>query len=224
MKIAAIGCIHNDIENLPNLLDKVFSYEPELLIMVGDLTDSDFIKGFDAKDIAIIFLEEVKTYGKSLLVVPGTWDKDIIDFWDKENVSIHGKGRIINGVGFYGFGGAKTPFNTPFEPSENEIEEGLKKGYKEIKDCKIKIQATHAPPFQTTLDIVVGKHVGSIAVRKAIEELKPNVAICSHIHESQGTDNLGNTIVLNVGKFSDGYFGLIEIEKEKIDAEIVSLI
>lgn len=223
MKIAVIGCIHNDIENLPTLLDKVFSHNPKIIVMVGDLTDAEFIKGFDASDIAKIFLEEIKHYTKNFLVIPGTWDKDIISFWEKEGVSLHGKGLIIDNIGFYGFGGARTPFNTPYEPSESEIEEGLMKAYTYVRESKIKIQATHAPPYQTTVDIVAGKHVGSIAVRKAIEILKPNIAVCSHIHESLGKDFIGNTIVLNVGKFVDGYFGLIEIKDDKIDADIVSL-
>lgn len=224
MKVAAIGCIHNDIENLPNLLDKIFSYKPDIVLMVGDLTDIDFVKGFNAKDIASIFLEELRYYTQNILIVPGSWDKEIIDFWERENVLLHGKGKIIGNVGFYGFGGAKTPFNTPFEPEETEIEVGLKNAYSNIRDCKIKIQATHAPPYQTTVDIVLGKHVGSMAVRKIIEELQPNVAVCSHIHESFGKDMIGNTIVINVGKLTDGYFGFIEIEKEKIIAEIISLI
>jgi len=224
MKIAVIGCIHNDIENLLSLFDKLFSYKPDVLISVGDIADASFPKGFSAIDIGRIFLEEVREYTKNILIVPGTWDKDLIPFFEKEGVLLHGKGKVIENVGFYGFGGAQTPFNTPYEPSEKEIEEGLKKAYEDVKNLEIKIQATHAPPFQTTLDIVLGKHVGSNAVRKCIEELKPNVAVCSHIHESFGKDKIGNTLVLNVGKFVEGIAGFVEIEKDKINVEIVSLI
>jgi len=224
MKVAVIGCIHNDIENLLPLFDKLFSYKPDVLISVGDITDASFPKGFSATDIGRIFLEEVREYTKNILIVPGTWDKDLIPFFEKEGVLLHGKGKVIGNIGFYGFGGAQTPFNTPYEPSEKEIEEGLKKGYEEIKNLEIKIQATHAPPFQTTLDIVLGKHVGSNAVRKSIEELKPTVAVCSHIHESFGKDKIGNTLVLNVGKFVEGIAGIVEIEKDKIDTEIINLI
>jgi Icc-related predicted phosphoesterase len=71
---------------------------------------------------------------------------------------------------------------------------------------------------------VGNKHVGSLAVRKIIEEFSPQVAICAHIHESVGKDFIKNTIVLNVGKFTEGYFGLIEIKEKEIKAEIMSLI
>ena len=224
MKIAAIGCIHNEIERLPILFEKVASYEPDILISVGDIADASFPKGFEPIDIGKIFLEEAKEHFKKVLIVPGTWDKDLISFFQKQNVLIHGRGESIGDVGIYGFGGAQTPFNTPYEPSDKEIEEGLRKAFNEIKDKKIKIQATHAPPFNSTLDLVGNKHVGSLAVRKIIEEFSPQLAICAHIHESVGKDVIKNTIVLNVGKFTEGYFGLIEIKEKEIKAEITSLI
>jgi Icc-related predicted phosphoesterase len=224
MKIAAIGCIHNEIERLPILFENIASYEPDILISVGDIADASFPKGFEPIDIGKIFLEEAKEYFKKVLIVPGTWDKDLISFFQKQNVLIHGRGESIGDVGIYGFGGAQTPFNTPYEPSDKEIEEGLRKAFSEIKDKKIKIQATHAPPFNSTLDLVGNKHVGSLAVRKIIEEFSPQVAICAHIHESVGKDFIKNSLAINVGKFTEGYFGLIEIKNDSINAEIVSLI
>lgn len=224
MKIAVTGCIHNEIERLPILFEKIASYEPDALISVGDIANASFPKGFESIDIGKIFLEEVKEYFKKILIVPGTWDKDLMPFFQKQNVLLHGKGETIDDIGIYGFGGAQTPFNTPYEPSEKEIEDGLRKAFEEVKDRKIKIQATHAPPFNSTLDLVGNKHVGSIAVRKSIEEFSPQVAVCAHIHESMGKDFIRNTIALNVGKFTEGYFGLIEISEERISAEIISLI
>jgi Icc-related predicted phosphoesterase len=224
MKIAVIGCIHNEIERLPILLEKVASYEPKVLISVGDIANATFPKGFEPIDIGKIFLEEVKEYFEKVLIVPGTWDKDLIPFFQKQKVLLHERGETLGEIGIYGFGGAQTPFNTPYEPSEKEIEEGLRKGFEDVKDRKIKIQATHAPPFNSTLDLVGNKHVGSNAVRKIIEEFSPQVAVCAHIHESMGKDSIRNTIALNVGKFTEGYFGLIEVEEKEIKVEIVSLI
>jgi Icc-related predicted phosphoesterase len=224
MKIAVIGCIHNEIERLPLLLDKISSYTPEVLISVGDITNAFFPKDFKPIDIGKIFLEEAKGYFKEILIVPGSWDKDLIPFFQKHNVLLHGNGKIIKNVGVYGFGGAQTPFNTPYEPSEKEMEDGLKKAFEEVRMAGVKLQATHAPPFESIVDIVGNKHVGSLAVRKSIEEFSPHVAVCAHIHESRGKDRIKNTVVLNVGKFTEGYFGLVEVKKDTIDAEIVSLI
>ena len=223
MKIVVIGCIHNEIERLPILFEKIASYNPEVLISVGDIVDASFPKGFEPIDIGKIFLEELKEYFKKILVVPGTWDKDLMSFFQKQNVLLHGRGESIRDVGIYGFGGAQTPFNTPYEPSEKEIEDGLRKAFEDVKDKKIKIQATHAPPFNSTLDLVGNRHVGSNAVRKLIEEYSPHIAVCAHIHESMGKDFIRNTITLNVGKFIEGHFGLIEISEDKISAEIINL-
>ena len=42
---------------------------------------------------------------------------------------------------------------------------------------------------------------GSSGVRKAIEEFKPDIHICGHIHETHGIEELiGTTKVINVGK------------------------
>ena len=224
MRIVFIGCIHNEIERLPILFEKVASYNPDLLISVGDIANASFPKGFEAIDIGKIFLEEAREYFNKILIVPGTWDKDLMAFFQKENILLHGRGEAIGDIGIYGFGGAQTPFNTPYEPSEKEIEEGLRKAFEQIKDKKIKIQATHAPPFNSTLDLVGNKHVGSVAVRKVIEEFSPKVAVCAHIHESKGKDVIKNTIAINIGKFTEGCFGLIEIKNGSIAIEIVNLI
>ena len=224
MRIVGIGCIHNDIEEIPNLLDKILRYEPDVLISVGDICDANFPKGFTCKDVGSIVLTELRSLGKPILTVPGTWDKDLIEVFRKEGVLIHGNGKIIDDVGFYGFGGAQTPFNTPYEPDEEEIYHGLIKSYENVEGNKYKIQLSHAPPINTVLDMIPGnQHVGSVSVRRVIEEKQPDVAICAHIHEGVGVDQIGKTKIINVGKFTEGYIGLINIDKE-IRVEIVQLI
>lgn len=225
MNIAAIGCIHGDIENLMKFLDKIELLNIDVIACPGDFTDYVVPKGFSRLDVGKIILEELKSLNKAVICVPGSWDKDLIDFFKKENVSVHGEGKVINGIGFYGYGGAKTPFNTPFEPSEGELELGLEKSYSEVKSVKVKIQLTHAPPSKTKVDVIAtGAHVGSESVRKFIENKKPDVAICSHIHESRGVDELGNTKIINPGRFPEGYVGLISIENLKVTAKVSSLI
>jgi Icc-related predicted phosphoesterase len=71
----------------------------------------------------------------------------------------------------------------------------------------------HCPPFDTPLDeapaldedlnlVAAGrelKHVGSTAVREAIEEHEPVLAVHGHIHESRGVARLGRTLAVNPG-------------------------
>lgn len=225
MDIAVVSCIHGDIENLMKFLDKISLLKIDVVICPGDFTDFSIPKGFSRLDIGKLILEELKGLGKPVLTVPGSWDGELIDFLKKEKVSVHAEGKIIDGIGFYGYGGAKTPFNTPFEPSEGEIELGLEKSYSEIKKAEIKVQVTHAPPSRTKLDTIVsGAHVGSDAVRVFIERNQPNVAVSAHIHESRGVDEVGRTKIMNSGRFPEGYIGLIEINDSKITTKVSSLI
>src|SRR3989338_1849801 len=166
MNIAVVSCIHGDVENLMKFLDRISLLDLDVVVCPGDFTDFTIPKGFSRLDVCKIILEELKGLNKPILAVPGSWDGDLIEFLKKEKVSIHAEGKTIGGVGFYGYGGAKTPFNTPFEPSEGEIELGLEKSYNEVKGADIKIQVTHAPPSKTKVDMIVsGAHVGSDAVR-----------------------------------------------------------
>lgn len=225
MNIAVVSCIHGDVENLMKFLDKIALLDVDVVVCPGDFTDFTIAKGFSRSDIGKIIIEELKGLGKPILTVPGSWDGELIEFLKKGRMSIHAEGRIINNVGFYGYGGAKTPFNTPFEPSEGEIELGLEKSYNEIKDAEIKIQVTHAPPSRTKVDMIVsGAHVGSDAVRNFIEVNQPDVAVCAHIHESRGVDELGKTKIINSGRFPEGYVGLIEINDSQITTKVSSLI
>jgi len=227
MKILVISDIHGDVENILRFLDEIKKFEFDVVVCPGDLTDPINVpKGFTQLEIAKLILEELKSLGKPLLAVPGNNDTlEILNLLEKEDVCLHGKGKKIGEIGFYGCGGAKTPFGTSFELDEVEIKTWLEKGWEEVKECEFKVQVTHSPPFNTKLDrIFSGGHVGSKVVREFIEEKKPQVAISAHIHEAKGVDRLDGTLLMNSGKFPEGNFGLIEISKEKIDGKIINLI
>jgi len=226
MDIIVISDIHGDVENLLLYLDKIKEFKFDAIVCPGDFTDVDVPKGFTQNDVARLIIKEIKTLKKPLLCVPGNVDPhEIISILEEERISIHGKGMIVNDVGFYGFGGAKTPFNTSIEPSEEELRIGLENSWKNVKDSKRLIQVTHTPLLNSRLDIVQsGIHVGSNVVRNFIELKNPLVAISSHIHEARGTDRLKNTFLMNSGKFSEGYFGIINIENNLVTGKVLNLI
>ncbi len=224
MEILALSCIHNDIENMFGLIDQVSKLDFDLTVFPGDFTDLNLPKGFTRIDVAKIIVSELESLGKPLIVVPGSWDKEIVGYLDKKGISVHGRGVAINGVGFYGYGGARTPFGTPFEPADGEIELGLMKGYDDVKSEKLKVQLTHMPPAQTEIDkIFSGAHVGSEAIRKFIEEKQPNVAVSAHIHEAKGVDEIGRTKLVNPGRFPEGNCAIISVNSVDTDAKMISL-
>ena len=58
---------------------------------------------------------------------------------------------------------------------------------------------THTHPENSILGL--GMFPGSGGIRKAIDELKPDLHLCGHIHETEGIEEkIGTTRVINVGK------------------------
>jgi Icc-related predicted phosphoesterase len=225
MDILVVSCIHNDVESLLTQFDKISQFKFDVIVCPGDFTNLNIPKGFTRIDIGRLIIEELKTFGKFLITVPGSWDKELIDLLKQTTNSVHGTGIVIDNVGFYGYGGARTPFNTPFEPSDSEIIKGLEAGYAAVAAAERKIQVTHMPPADTKLDVIFsGAHVGSPAIREFILNHKPDVAISAHIHEARGVDELGGTKLLNAGRFPEGYCGLVHVSKEKVEVEVVCLI
>ena len=92
-----------------------------------------------------------------------------------------------------------------WEKKEEDILSDLRRLAKK-SDPKKTVYVMHAPPLGTSLDIVFsGKHVGSIAIRKFIEEAKPYMTLHGHIHESPRMSGLwmekiGDTVCVNPGK------------------------
>lgn len=226
MDIIIFSDIHNDVENLLTYFDKIKELKFDVVICPGDFTDINTPKGFTQEDIVKLIITELKGLKEPVLAVPGNVDtKNIINILEEEGVSIHGKGRVVGDFGFYGYGGAKTPFQTNIEPSDEELKMGLKTSWKDVEKTKFKIQVTHNPPFGTRMDMVQsGAHVGSRIVKEFIEVHEPILAVSAHIHEARGTDQLKKTLLINSGRFPEGYFGLVNIEDGSVKGRVLNLI
>jgi Icc-related predicted phosphoesterase len=226
MKILVLADNHNDLENTLEFLDRLSRVDFDVIVYAGDLTDVGLPKGFHQEDIARLLIEELRMLKKPILAVPGNNDNlSVIKLLEEEGISIHGKGKIINDVGFYGFGGAKTPFNTSYEPSDEEMKKGLERAFIDVMNTKTKIQVTHCPPLHTRLDqTLTGMHVGSQIVRSFIEKYQPVVAVSAHIHEARGIDYLNRTLLINPGRFAEGYYGIVTLKDGFVEANVFNLI
>ncbi len=198
MKIVAFGDIHMDYRLAASIPDLK---EADLVIITGDLTN--FGHDRDAREV----LEGLSVDANRLLALHGNLDhSSVASLLHEMGVHLHGRGRIVGDMGFFGLGGSNiTPFNTPSEHSEEEIMELLEKGYNEVADAGVKIMVSHTPPLNTACDVIsAGAHVGSPAVRQFIEEKQPAFCFTGHIHEAKGVDRIGETLVLNPGMVKDG--------------------
>lgn len=128
-----------------------------------------------------------------------------------------------------------TPFDSPRECSEEEIESRLENVVGHIKNMKTAVFCVHVPPYQSTIDeaplitedlkydMSSGRiqmvPVGSTAVRKIIEKYQPLLGLHGHIHESPGFIHIGRTQCLNPGsEYAEGILKgfLVEIDGPKI--------
>lgn len=128
-----------------------------------------------------------------------------------------------------------TPFHSPRECEEEELEERLERLVAQVHQIKTSVFCVHVPPHDSVIDeaplitsdlkyVVRGGHthmvpVGSKAVRKIIEKHQPLLGLHGHIHESPGFVNIGRTQCLNPGsEYAEGILKafLVEINGPKI--------
>lgn len=221
MKILIFADIHGEFKKASTVLNKVKTEGIDLIICPGDFTDMFTVPdGFSQMDIADMVLQEIMALKVPVLCVPGNHDPyEVLELFNEYKVNLHEKTRTVKGITFMGWGGALTPFNTIFEPSEEETAEYLEKTYEKIKN-KDFVLIVHNPPKNTKLDTTfTKKHVGSEAIRKFIEKRQPVLAISAHIHEARGTDKIGKTNLFYPGALFEGYYGIVEIN-EKNPTEI----
>ena len=214
MRIIGFGDIHMDpgaAENIPAL------NSADLIIVTGDITNYGF--SLDAGKV----MNRLLAINSNILAVAGNLDQPEVARYLMDNgMSLHGMGRIVNGLSIMGLGGSNyTPFNTPYEFSEQELADQLTLGFSQVGDAKNFILVSHAPPIQTKTDrLVNGNHVGSSAVRTFIEEKQPPLCLTGHIHESMGQDYIGRTLVLNPGMVKDGGYVEILYENGELSASL----
>jgi Icc-related predicted phosphoesterase len=175
-----------------------------------------------------------------IVISPGNDDKFSIDETIKKNPRvIFGEEEVVrlddeHEVLCMGWSNP-TPFNSPRECSEEELEKRLEAVAAKVRDMKKCVFCIHVPPYESQLDLapltdknlkVVTRSgqpqmipVGSKAVRKFIEKYQPLLGLHGHIHESPGFVHIGRTECLNPGsEYGEGVFKgyLVEIEGDMI--------
>jgi Icc-related predicted phosphoesterase len=134
-----------------------------------------------------------------------------------------------------------SPWKTPREAPEEKITHILEQMTSKVERMENCIFNLHAPPYNTTIDVapeldetlkpkISGTeakmiHVGSVAVRAAIEKEQPLLGIHGHIHESQGFIKIGRTVCINPGSdYSEGILrgALININEKEIRSYLLT--
>jgi uncharacterized protein len=189
MKILAFSDLHCDLAQGARLVE--MSAEADVVIGAGD-----FASMHEGLEETIAALSKIET---PTVLVPGNNEtvdalREAAAEWAAATV-LHGEGATIDGTEFFGLG-AGIPV-TPWEWSFDLDDEAATAMLASCPEGTVLV--LHSPP-KDHCDSGGGGNFGSPALLQAIEEKRPRLAVCGHIHESWGCESeIGPTPVRNLG-------------------------
>jgi uncharacterized protein len=191
MNIMAFSDVHGDMRLVRKLVKRAQKKDIGLVVCAGDFTV------FENQMKSI--LKQFNSIGKKVILVPGNHESPFVVQKHvkklKNVIHIHKKLLRVHGVTFCGWG------TDGFTRRSAEMRDAVREWRKQLKkEDRTIVIVTHAPPFKTKLDKIDREHVGNADIRKAIERIKPLLAISGHIHENEGKkDKIGKTLCVNPG-------------------------
>jgi uncharacterized protein len=201
----------------------------DLVIVTGDITN--FGTRGDAKTV----LNDILSYNRNLLCLAGNLDNsDVNDYLEDLGMNLHGQAHMIKRrLCVFGVGGSNpTPFRTPWEFSEETLYQIALEGHRQARELVDlakpitghtipMLLVSHVPPYGTAIDCLRnGRHVGSKAIRKFIEQHSPELCVSGHMHEAKGADTLGTTRILNPGMLMKNGWVTITLNKNQLSTEL----
>jgi uncharacterized protein len=189
MRLLAFSDLHTDLEAAARLVER--SRDADVVVAAGDLASVH--RGLEPT------VEALEAIEVPTVVIPGNNETDralreACAGWEAATV-LHGESAELEGRTFFGLGAGVpvTPWDWSFDLNEDQAAEML-------SGCPTDaVMVVHSPP-RGHVDSSGGTHLGSAAVLGAIEEKRPPLALCGHIHESWGAEStIGSTRVINLG-------------------------
>jgi len=179
---------------LERLFKSLSSTEYDLIAVTGDIEcDSEAV-------------EILKSQNKPVLFVPGNMDDiGVLKTFKQHEMSIDAEMREIGGFAFCGIGGLS------FVSSLNTITSKLKGRKSELEGRLVVL--SHFPPRAERVDVVTtGLHAGLKELRDFILEYRPLAFLHGHIHESPGSEVIGNTLVVNAGPLRKRCYAIVDLK------------
>jgi len=193
MKILALSDIHGDKGFMREMAEKGAREKVDLVILAGDIVEKD--------GPSEGMIGPFKEKGLEVAVLPGNHEgmAEINFITERYNAkNLHGYSLKVGDVGIFGCGYGDIGMH---QLNEKEFFETLKKAHESIKNAKKKIMVTHVHPSGSKMERFTKFFPGSTGVKKAIDTFKPDILLCSHVHEAEGIEEMiGQTKVINVGR------------------------
>ena len=192
-------------------LDFFLDLNPDAVFIAGDLTN------MGPADTVQDLLDRIDV---PTFAVPGNCDpRDILDVLEQSDcVCLHAACMGLGPISVIGIGGSNpTPFNTPFELTDRQIEDILTTIIPKREPAVHNVLISHAPPLGI-LDRARGNHVGSKSVREHLQEF--DLVCCAHIHEDKGIADVEGVRVVNPGMAAAGDCAMIHFGSKPKDIQI----
>ena len=205
--VLLIADLHGQFGKIDSFLD----LSPEAVLIAGDITNMGPVDTVD---------EVLSRIDVPCFAVPGNCDpREIIDTIEhSDTVCLHGNQINLGKITIVGVGGSNpTPFGTPFEMTDKQIDDLLHGAMAKMEKTVHNILLTHAPPFET-LDLINGEHVGSQSVRRHMKAF--DLVCCAHIHEQRGVMDVDGVKIVNPGPAMDGYCAMLHFGNDARDIRI----
>jgi Icc-related predicted phosphoesterase len=192
-------------------IDSFLELNPEAVFIAGDITNMGPVDAVD---------DVLSRIDVPCFAVPGNCDpREILEALEhSDTVSMHGTAINLGKMTLVGVGGSNpTPFNTPFELTDKQIDDVLNGAMKKMEKAVHNILLCHAPPYDT-LDKPAGEHVGSHSIRKHMKAF--DIVCCAHIHEARGIMEADGVKIVNPGPAMDGHCAMIHFGNDAKDIRI----
>lgn len=188
-----VSDVHGRADAVRALESEVSALGVDIAVCCGDLETSDVVDALAELDVDVY-------------AIPGNMDNYyLLEMLESYGLSIHGKAVELRGVTLAGVGGLD-----PLRALE-EVREALASASSEL------VVVSHYPPHGTKVDVAYsGLHIGLEELRELVEEARPRLVACGHVHESRGVDRVGGALVVNPGPLAWGLYAVVDLSEERV--------
>jgi len=190
VKILAFSDLHRDLGQGAQLVE--MAAKADVVIGAGDFASmheglEETIDALAPIEIPTVLVPGNNETAKALRAAAAGWGAAAV---------LHGEGTTIDGTEFFGLGAGipVTPWDWSFD-LDDEAATAM------LATCpENAVLVLHSPPKDHCDSAGGSGNFGSPALLRAIEDKRPRLAVCGHIHESWGCESqIGRTPVHNLG-------------------------
>lgn len=208
MKLLCVADVHESKSALSWLLKS--SKSQDAILIGGDVTTEGRLPFLDE------FLRSLLKIKTRVVLVQGNHDPMLLTT-PPGITCLHGTTTTLNSFAVGGLGGSNfTGVGAPFEYSDEEARKILG------RMGPVDILISHCPPFGTKCDFAPdGKNYGSVPVREYVQDRRPRLVLCGHVHVARSVDKLGETTIVNPGPLMEGHYAIAEMLKDSLRVELM---